>query len=119
MKGRKSRGRLGRFEMLGKTSVLGPESLVLVLLSAGDLLVTYSLLWQGRFYEANPVARWVFNHWNIAGMTAFKFGVIAGVIVLGETIERHRPGVGRAILILGSVAAAAVMVHGLRLMGSD
>ena len=103
----------------GKHAVLGWESLVLILLSMGDLFLTYALLWQGRIYEANPVARWFFDRWNIAGMTIFKFGVIAFVIILAETIERRRPRVGRAILILGCVAAAAVMIHSLRLLQGD
>ena len=29
-------------------------------------------------------------------MTLFKFGVIGGVIVIGEVAERRRPGLGRA-----------------------
>ena len=105
------------FWSLGGPSQLGSLSLLLVVLSLGDLLVTYTLLWQGgRFYEANPIARFVFDHWNIAGMTFFKFGVIGFVILLGEIIERRRPGVGRAILGLGCVTATYVIVHGLRLL---
>lgn len=100
----------------GDHSRLERESAWLVAISAADLFVTYRLLWQGvRFYESNPVARWVFVRWNIAGLTLFKFGVIAVVIVLGEVIERHRPGWGRAVLLLGCLAAGAVVVHGLRL----
>jgi len=119
MKGRKLKTSVERLRLLGKPSAVGPESLLLILLSTGDLFVTYSLLWQQRFYEANPVARWFFERWNIAGLTAFKFGLIALVVVLGETIERHRPRVGRAILVLGCVTAAAVMLHGLRLLRGD
>lgn len=79
--------------------------------------MTYLLLWQGgRFYESNPVAQWFFARWNVAGLTGFKFALVGVIVVLSETIERHRPGVGRAILILGSVAALLVTVHGLRLL---
>ena len=102
---------------LGGPSKLGPLSLLLVGLSLGDLLITYTLLWQGgRFYEANPIARFVFERWNIAGMTIFKFALIGFVILLGEIIERRRPGVGRAILALGCVTATAVIVQGVRLL---
>lgn len=96
-------------------SLLPAESLLFVVLSAADLLMTYRLLWRGPFFEANPIARWFFVRWNIAGMTLFKFGLAIFIIVLAETIERHRPRVGRAILLLGSLAAAAVFIHGLRL----
>jgi hypothetical protein len=96
-------------------SLLPAESVLFVALSAADLFMTYRLLWQGQFFEANPVAHWFFVRWNIAGMTAFKFALVAFIIVLSETIERHRPRVGRAILLLGCIGAAAVTVHGLRL----
>jgi hypothetical protein len=104
--------------LLGR-SLLEREGLWLIVLSAADLLITYTLLWhQGAgLYESNPLATWIFHRWNIAGMTVFKFGVIGGVIVIAEVVERRRPGLGRAVLILGSVAAAAVVIHGLRLLG--
>lgn len=97
-------------------AVLANESMLLVLFSACDLFMTYMLLWKGgQFYEANPVARWFFERWNIAGMTAFKFGLVGCIIILCETIERHRPMVGRAIVLLGCLAAILVTIHGLRL----
>ena len=98
-------------------SRLRTEAVVLVLFSLGDLLMTYLLLWQGgNFYEANPVADFFYSRWNIAGMTMFKFGLVGFILVLSEVIERHRPGLGRAIMILGCVTALAVTVHGLRLL---
>jgi len=79
--------------------------------------MTYLLLWQGgNFYEANPVAQWFFVRWNIAGMTAFKFALVSVILVLSEIIERHRPGIGRAIMLLGCLTALAVTVHGFRLL---
>ena len=91
-------------------------SLALLTLSITDLFVTFSLLRTSpRFYESNPVALWVFSRWNIAGMTYFKFGAIALTIALGEVIERRRPGWGKAVLLVGCAATAAVVWHGLRL----
>jgi hypothetical protein len=90
--------------------------MLLVALSAADLFMTYILLWTGQhFYESNPVAQWFFARWNVAGLTGFKFALVGLIVVLSEMIERHRPGVGRAILLLGSLAALVVVVHGLRL----
>ena len=97
-------------------SLLQAEAVLFVALSAADLFMTYRLLQHGRFFEANPLARWVFDRWNIAGMTAFKFALVGFIIILCETIERHRPRVGRAILLLGSVAALAAFLHGWRLL---
>ncbi len=90
---------------------------LLIVLSLLDLLMTYVLLRQGHlgFYEANPIARWWFVRWNIKGMIAFKFGVIAIVVAICEIVERQRPGWGRAILWLGSLAAGVAVLRGLQL----
>lgn len=110
-------GRKRGFHPFRGNALLPQESLLLVVLSAADLLMTYVLLWQGGvYYESNPVAQFFFSRWNIAGMTFFKFAMVGIIVVLGETIERHRPGVGRAILFLGSLAAVLVTVHGFRLL---
>jgi hypothetical protein len=91
-------------------------SLVLLTLSITDLFVTFYLLRTSpRFYESNPVAMWIFRRWNVAGMTIFKFAAISTTIALGELIERRRPGWGKAVLLLGCAATAAVVWHGLRL----
>jgi hypothetical protein len=100
-----------------ESSVLERESTWLIALSAADLLVTYALLRRGpSFYESNPVAHWFFSRWNIAGMTGFKFSVMGLVIIIGEVVERHRPGWGRALLAASCLATAAVVWYGLRLL---
>ena len=100
--------------LVGGHALLGNESLLLVVLSICDLLMTYVLLRKGgHFYEANPIARWIFERWNIAGMTAFKFGLVAFIVILCEIIERRRPRVGRAIMLLGCIAALLVIVQGV------
>jgi len=88
----------------------------LVALSAADLFMTFTLLRTStRFIEANPIAMWFFSRWDMMGMVFFKFSIIAGVIVAGEIIERHRPGWGRFVLFVGCVGAAYAFLHGLRL----
>ncbi len=99
---------------------LANESLLLVVLSACDLFMTYTLLWRsGAFYEANPIAQWFFARWNIAGMTMFKFGLVILIIIACEIIERHRPKVGRAIVLLGCAGALLVTIHGARLLAAS
>ncbi len=101
----------------GESSVLGHASLGLILLSAADLLVTHALLRRGpSFYEANPVAQWFFLRWNIAGMTIFKFSAMSLAIVIGEFVERRRPGWGRGILVVSCFATAYVVWRGLKLL---
>lgn len=92
------------------------ESLGLIALSAADILVTYVLLRRGSaFYESNPVAQWVFLRWNIAGMAMFKLTSTAVAIIIGDIVERHRPGLGRALLLVSCLVTAVVVWYGLRL----
>lgn len=87
-----------------------------VIVSLADLLMTYLLLRTGpHFYESNVIAHWFFERWNILGMTLFKFAVVGAVIAVSEIIERHRPGVGRLILVIGCGAAGYALVIGFRL----
>ncbi len=93
------------------------ESLAFLMLSIADLLVTHALLRSGpAYYESNPVAHWFFANWNIAGMAALKFGVVALVVVIGEVVEYHRPGRGRAMLAVASLMTAGVVIYGLKLL---
>ena len=102
---------------LREPSVIQGVSVCFVALSVADILITYALLRRGpSFYEANPVAQWFFQRWNIAGMAALKFSVIGAVIAMSEVIERKKPGWGRGVILLGCAASAAVVWHGARLL---
>jgi hypothetical protein len=84
----------------------------LILVSIGDLAMTYYLLsHDSRFYESNPIADWFFQRWNIAGMTFFKFAVVAFVIVIAEFVERKRKGTGKFVLLFGIVVTAYVIYY--------
>ncbi len=102
---------------IGGSSRLESENLGLILLSLADLLVTYFLLRRGpAFYESNPVAQWFFVRWNIAGMAVFKLSAMGLVVVIGEIVERQRPGWGRGLLLVSCLATLVVVFHGLRLL---
>ena len=89
---------------------------VLILVSIADLVMTYFLLsLNANFYEANPVANWFFKNWNIAGMTFFKFAVVAIAIVIAEFVERRRPGAGKFVLLTGIVVTAYVVYYSYNL----
>jgi ribosomal protein S27AE len=91
-------------------------SVCLLCLSAADLMMTFTLLRTSHtFYESNPIAQWIFHRWNMAGLVLFKFSMIALAIALGEVIERHRPRWGKAVLLVGCIAAAYAFTQGLRL----
>lgn len=89
---------------------------VLILVSMADLVMTYFLLsLDANFYESNPIANWFFTKWNIAGMTFFKFAVVAFVIVIAEFVERRRPGYGKFVLLFGIVVTAYVVYYSYNL----
>jgi hypothetical protein len=97
-------------------SALEGESVALILLSLADLMVTYHLLRSGPgFYESNPIAQFFFARWNIAGMAVFKFSVVGFVVVVGEIVERNRPGLGRFVVLVGCIASGVVVCYGLKL----
>jgi hypothetical protein len=52
---------------------------------------------------------------NIAGTTTLIFGANSVTIAPRELVERRRPGWGKAVLVVGCAATAAVVWHGLRL----
>jgi DNA-directed RNA polymerase subunit RPC12/RpoP len=91
-------------------------ALLLIILSAADLLVTVKLLHASpRFFEGNPVANWFLARWNVVGLVMFKFGILGCVMVISEFIERRRPGWGRFVLFVGCVGAAYAVYTGLQL----
>jgi hypothetical protein len=91
-------------------------AVLLIVLSAADLLMTVSLLRASpRFFEGNPLASWFLARWNVLGLVIFKFGILGGVTVVSEFVERRRPGWGRLILLIGCVGAAYAVYTGLRL----
>jgi hypothetical protein len=90
--------------------------LVLVIVSIGDVLVTYFLLRASpNFYESNPVANWLFTRYDIAGMVFLKFGGVALAVILAEYVEHHRPGVGKFVILFGIAVTIAVVIYGIQL----
>ena len=102
--------------LLGRSVVMESEIAWLLLLSVLDLLLTWALLSRGpRFIESNPVAAWFFRRYNIPGLVAYKFGLIALVVVIAEFVERSRPGRGKFVLRVGIIGAAAVVLYSVYL----
>ncbi len=104
-------------ELQSDPLLLSRESGAALAVSVLDVLMTYVLLRQGfHFYESNPLARWFFVRWNMAGMVGFKFLLIALAIAVSEFVERRRPNLGRKVLGLGTVAATGVVAYSLFLL---
>ena len=93
-------------------------SVCLLAASVADLFMTITLLRQHPgAYESNPIARWFYGRWNIAGMVLYKFAIVGFIIALSELIERRRPGWGKFIVILGCAGALYAFTKGYRLHG--
>jgi hypothetical protein len=105
---------LNPYALMLEKSRIQTLGVCLIVLSVLDLLLTYVLLNSSpEVYEANPVAQWFFQRWNILGMTLFKFALVGVVLAAAEIIERKRPGLGRLVLIFACVAAGAVVYQGV------
>ncbi|QDV37109.1 DUF5658 family protein [Tautonia plasticadhaerens] len=96
----------------GRSLLLESEISWLLLVSILDILLTTALLHRGpQFVESNPIAAWFYMRFNIAGLVAYKFGLIAAVVVIAELVERIKPGRGKFVLRVGILAASGVVVY--------
>lgn len=95
-----------------RSVLLESEVSWLLLLSVMDIFCTWTLLQRGpHFVESNPVAAWFFHRFNVRGLVAYKFLLIAAVVVIAELVERVKPGRGRFVLRIGIIGAAAVVLY--------
>lgn len=95
------------------------ETLLYVLLSVADLLITNFLLRQNpegfQFVESNPVAKHFLDHWGPKGMIYFKFGMVAFVCMITQIIARYRPLTARLVLFFAIAMMIYVVVYSVRL----
>jgi hypothetical protein len=79
-----------------------------VFLAALDVILTYLILHpvlfsrgadmtESRGIEANALADWIIERWDVPGMVAFKFVLVVLVVLLCEVIGRRKDETGRRI----------------------
>ena len=102
---------------------LESETTWYVLVNVLDVVLTYLLLRQSvdanariPFYESNPLARWMINHYGIKGMVYYKFALVAFVVVLAQVIATRKPLVARGVLWFGTAVVGAVVVYSAHLL---
>ncbi|WP_220490459.1 DUF5658 family protein [Tautonia rosea] len=99
-----------------RSLLLESEIAWLIILSVLDVFLTWALLSRGpQFIESNPLAAWVFRQYNIKGLVAYKFLLIAAVVVIAEGVEYAKEGRGKLVLRIGIIAAAAVVLYSVML----
>lgn len=101
-----------------------------VLLATLDIVLTYLILHpvmyagdldmtESRGAEANAVARWVIERWDVPGMVAFKFALVLFVVLICEAIGRRRAATGRRLAEWAVAITAIPVVVALYQMGLD
>lgn len=98
---------------------LQSETCFFILVSAFDVFATYLLLARGDHVESNPVARFFFDRWNIDGMIAFKFVMVAFVCVIVQLIARKKVETARYLLIFLTLVVGAVVVYSIFLLSKS
>ncbi len=87
----------------------------LLLLSAMDVLLTWTLFHQGA-YEANPIAEYVIDRWQLNGMILYKFALITLFILICEVVGALRDATGRLLSRISILIAAVPVVWSLLLL---
>lgn len=105
-----------RNSLFGGQLPLENETTWFVLVSALDVFLTYLLIRQPHYTEANPIAAFFINHWGIRGMVYFKFFMVAFVAVITQIIARTREDIARRVLQFATVVVGGVVIYSLSLL---
>ncbi|MCA9040317.1 MAG: hypothetical protein KDA65_08230 [Planctomycetaceae bacterium] len=101
------------------------ETITFVLINLGDIIMTWRLLTshaihpgggRGNFYESNPVAGYILNHWGLPGMIYFKTAMVGVVVLITQIIAQSKLPLARKILNFGSVVVLCVVFYSIWLL---
>ncbi|MAT16340.1 MAG: hypothetical protein CMJ46_13845 [Planctomyces sp.] len=102
------------------------ETITFMVINLGDIIMTWFLLSSRAFhaesgshtsfYESNPVAGYILNHWGIRGMIFFKAAMVGGVILITQYVAQSRLPLARRILNFGSVVVLCVVFYSVWLL---
>ena len=87
----------------------------LVFVSALDIMLTALVLYRGG-YEANALAAAVINRFDLPGMIAYKFCLVAVVIMICEAIARWNVAAGRRFVVAAVIISAYPVAVGFGLL---
>lgn len=93
------------------------ETLILVVVSALDVIMTYYLLTrdEGGFTESNPIAKYFLDRWGMAGMAYFKASMTMVVCVITQIVARKNSVLAKQVLGLATLIIVAVVIYSVRL----
>jgi hypothetical protein len=104
-----------RWSGLGGELLLQNEMSYFILVSVLDFFLTYLLLNLGAI-EANPLANFLYQQFDFAGMLAFKLIVVAIVCIVTQVIAHRKPAYGRFVIWTGIIVTGAVVIYSTRLL---
>ncbi len=102
--------------ILARELPLEAETVRFLIVSIGDIFLTYYLLSGGGFTEANPIARFFIESWGPKGMVYFKFSMVSVVAVIAQIIARNRLETARRLLNFATVVVTIVLLYSLYLI---
>ena len=93
------------------------ETLILGVVSALDVVMTYTLLTRGDggFTESNPFAGYFLDRWGMAGMAYFKASMTVLVITITQVVARKNSTLARRVLNLATLIIVAVVIYSVGL----
>ncbi|HOF87844.1 MAG TPA: DUF5658 family protein [Armatimonadota bacterium] len=86
------------------------------LVSAADLLATWTLLEMGVIREGNALANWMLREYGGPGLIAFKLLLVAIILGIAAYVHARRPGAGRTILWVGLLVTGAVLLRHIAIL---
>jgi hypothetical protein len=91
------------------------ETAIYLFANLMDLVMTVLLLNTGMFYESNPMADFVLDHWGWEGMVNYKFSLVAVVVFLSQVIAAKRLRTARRLLLFATLVVSGVVVYSMGL----
>ena len=107
----------GDHPWFGKPIRLQKETVLFLLLSLADMLLTARLLREGRAVESNPVAQMALAAGGIRGMVWFKASLVALVVVITQVlVAKDRERTAYLLLIFAAAVLTAVVIFSVLLL---
>ena len=96
---------------------LPQETLLLMIVSGLDVVMTFMLLTRGDggFTESNPFARYFLDRWGLAGMAYFKIAMTLLVCTINQFVARKNLPLAKQVLGLATLIIVSVVIYSVTL----
>ena len=91
---------------------LQDQTTYFVLVNALDIFLTYLHLRSGNV-EANQIAKFFIDHWNVTGMVAFKMSIVAIVCVIAQVVALTGLKKASWLLNFGTLIITCVVAYSI------